>query len=67
MFLYHPFKTERNYTQKERDLLALPVRMGGLGLTNTVQTARSGYNTEGMANECLRYNSRLAEIIAAKK
>ena len=36
--------TESNCTQKERDLLALPVRMGGLGLTNTVQTARSEYS-----------------------
>ena len=30
-------------SETERDLLALPVRMGGLGLTNPSQTAASEY------------------------
>ena len=42
--MFIPSLTERNSPQKERDLLARPVRMGGLGLTNTVQTARSEYS-----------------------
>ena len=34
-------------TQGERDLLALPVRMGGMGLTNPSQEAASEYVASG--------------------
>ena len=38
-----PSITERNYSLAERELLELPVRMGGLGFTNPVQSASSKY------------------------
>jgi len=40
-----PSITDHNCTQAERDILALPVRMGGLGFTNPSQVAASEYTT----------------------
>ena len=40
-----PSIIEHECTQTERDLLALPVRMGGLGFTNPIQAAASEYAT----------------------
>ncbi|KAK3745771.1 hypothetical protein QZH41_004926 [Actinostola sp. cb2023] len=38
-----PSITEHNCSQTERDILALPVRMGGLGFTNPCQEAKQEY------------------------
>ena len=38
-----PALLEHQVTEKERDLLALPVRMGGLGLVNPVNQSRQEY------------------------
>ena len=38
-----PSITGHHCTQAERELLALPVRMGGMGLTNPSQVAASEY------------------------
>ena len=43
-----PSITEHECTQTERDLLALPVRMGGLEFTNPIQAAASEYATSTM-------------------
>ena len=42
MFPYH-HSQEHNCSPTERELLALPVRMGGLGLTNPSASARAEY------------------------
>ena len=39
LLLLLPSLTERNCSQVERDLVALPARMGGLGLTNPSEIA----------------------------
>ena len=97
-----PAITEHVTTQEERDLLELPVRLGGLGLVNPARTASQEYeasvinntgplvrqivkqaheveveqgtftplvftSTGGMADECKRFHSRLAELLALKK
>ena len=38
-----PSLTEHNCSPTERELLALPARVGGLGLTNPSASARAGY------------------------
>ena len=43
------------------------VRVPGDGSTARHIHTRRFYHYRGMANECLRYHSRLAELIAAKK
>ena len=43
-----PSTTERNCSQVERDLVALPARMGGLGLTNPSEIAESEYSASIM-------------------
>ena len=40
-----PFITERNCSPAERELLELPVLMGGLGLTNSAVRASNEYET----------------------
>lgn len=40
-----PSLTEHNFSEAERELLALPVRIGGLALTNPAKSADSEYSS----------------------
>ena len=54
-----PAITGHTCTPAERDLLALPVRMGGLGITNPFHTAASEYEASTAITEPL-----VEEIVA---